>query len=57
MNSTDLESPAYLKGVADGQKYNAEPTVAMLDSIPNPYDYGSHDWKMWNLGWNNTVMK
>lgn len=55
MKIEDFNSEAYKAGVAAGERYNAEPTCAMFDSLPNPYEYGSEDWQRWNLGWNYTT--
>lgn len=52
---SDFSKPAYLAGKAAGEKYNADPTQATYDSLPNPYEYGSEDWQLWNIGWNYEV--
>jgi hypothetical protein len=55
MITEDFASAAYLEGVSAGKTYNANPNVEVFDSLPNPYEYGSHDWQLWNLGWNHTT--
>lgn len=54
MKLEDFNSEAYQAGVKAGETYNANPFQHIYDSLPNPYEYGTEDWRRWNMGWNYT---
>jgi len=54
MNIEDFNSPAYKAGRSAGEASRKEDHLKM-DSHENPYEYGSKDWQLWNLGWNHEL--
>lgn len=56
MKTEDLKSAAYKAGRRAGEESRA--TVHLnFDTFPNPYEYGSEDWQLWNLGWNHELQQ
>lgn len=56
MNIEDFQSAAYKEGVKAAELSRAEDHLKM-DEHPNPYPYGSGEWQLWNLGWNNEISR
>lgn len=56
MTLEDFKSAAYMEGRRSGEASRAEWHLKM-DDHPNPYEYGSKDWQLWNLGWNHELMQ
>ena len=56
MNIEDFKSEAYMTGRRAGEASRSEEHLK-TDTHHNPYEYGSNDWKLWNLGWNHELMQ
>jgi len=56
MKTEDFKSSAYMEGRRAGEESRATGHMN-VDTFPNPYEYGSEDWKLWNLGWNHELQQ
>ena len=57
MNPHPYTTEPYLKGKQAAVDYNADPQGDMVGKYPNPYEYWSDDWQLWNLGWNHEITR
>lgn len=56
MNIEDFNSEAYKAGKKAAQSSRDEGHLKM-ESHHNPYEYGSAEWQLWNLGWNYELIQ
>ena len=56
MNLEDFQSTAHKEGVKAAERSRAEQHLKM-DQHPNPYEYGSKEWQLWNYGWNTEIAR
>lgn len=57
MSTEDFKSAAYMAGRKAGEESRATGHINHLTTHPNPYEYGSNDWQLWNLGWNHEIQQ
>lgn len=57
MNVEDFKSSAYMQGRSDCEASRALGHPDTTTTFPNPYDYGTNEWQLWNLGWNHELQQ